>query len=93
MYSMPQKRGNNAPIRRKIAQGKTPTYDWKTVVVEPVKQRKEDQGGTHASPRLHDRRGHLRRLQNGKTCWVKPHKVGDASKGVVFHDYQIKGDA
>ena len=76
--------------RRKMAQGKTPTYDWTTVIVEPVKPRQENQGGTHASPRLHDRRGHLRRLQNGKTCWVKPHKVGDASKGTVFHDYAIK---
>lgn len=77
--------------RRKIAQGKTPTYHWTTVVIEPAKPRQEDKGGTHASPRLHDRRGHLRRLQNGKTCWVKPHKVGDASKGAVFHDYEIKG--
>ncbi|NDH05263.1 hypothetical protein EBX93_04965 [bacterium] len=79
--------------RRKIAQGKMPTYDWTTVIIEPVKARQEDKGGTHASPRLHDRRGHLRRLQNGKTCWVKPHKVGDASKGTVFHDYQIKGQS
>ena len=76
--------------RRKIAQGKTPTYDWTTVVVEPVKPRKEDQGGTHASPRLHDRRGHLRRLKTGKNVWVKSCKVGDASKGAIFHDYAIK---
>ena len=25
----------------------------------------------------------------GKNVWVKPHKVGDASKGYVFHDYQV----
>lgn len=76
--------------RRKIEQGKTPTYDWTTVYVEPVKPRSEDKGGTHASPRLHDRRGHLRRLRSGKNVWVKACKVGDPSKGIVFHDYAIK---
>lgn len=76
--------------RRKIAQGKAPTYDWRTVVIEPVQAKREHQGGTHASPRQHDRRGHLRRLRSGKNVWVRACKVGDASKGVVFHDYQIK---
>ena len=75
--------------RRKIAQGKLPTYDWHTVIIQPAKPRSESQGGTHASPRLHDRRGHIRRLKSGKNVWVKAHKVGDASKGYVFHDYQV----
>ncbi|CAB5220018.1 hypothetical protein UFOVP239_31 [uncultured Caudovirales phage] len=77
--------------RRKIAQGKIPAYDWVTVTVEPAKSKSEHQGGTHASPRLHDRRGHMRRLSNGKTVWVKPCKVGDVTKGIVFHDYEIQG--
>lgn len=76
--------------RRKIAQGKLPTYDWHTVIIQPAKQRSESQGGTHASPRLHDRRGHIRRLKSGKNVWIKAHKVGDASKGYVFHDYKIE---
>jgi len=75
--------------RRKIAEGKLPTYDWHTVIIQPAKPRSEIQGGTHASPRLHDRRGHIRRLKSGKNVWVKAHKVGDASKGYVFHDYQV----
>ena len=50
----------------------------------------EHKGGTHASPRLHDRRGHSRRLPDGRIVWVRPCKVGDASRGVVFHDYQVK---
>ena len=75
--------------RRKIAQGKMPTYDWRTVFVKTAAERSEHKGGTHASPRLHDRRGHLRRLRSGKNVWVKPHKVGDAKLGTIFHDYQI----
>jgi hypothetical protein len=77
--------------RRKIEQGKSPTYDWTTIWIEPAKPRSGGKGGTHASPRLHDRRGHLRRLANGKNVWVKSCKVGDASKGAIFHDYAIKG--
>lgn len=75
--------------KRKIAQGKVPSYDWTTVVIKAVEPKSAPKGGTHASPRQHDRRGHLRRLRTGKNVWVKPHKVGDPSIGVVFHDYQI----
>ena len=75
--------------RRKIAQGKTPTYDWTTVIIKSASERSESKGGTHASPRLHDRRGHIRRLRSGKNVWVKACKVGDASKGSVFHDYVV----
>lgn len=75
--------------RRKIAAGKAPTYDWRTVVIKPAQSKAEPQGGTHASPRLHDRRGHLRRLRSGKNVWVRPCKVGDASLGAVFKDYEV----
>jgi len=76
--------------RRKMQQGKAPTYDWTTVYIEPAKPRSDSKGGTHASPRLHDRRGHLRRLTTGKNVWVKACKVGDASNGAIFHDYKIE---
>jgi hypothetical protein len=76
--------------RRKIAQGKAPTYTWTTVHIKPSAPRSESCGGTHASPRLHDRRGHLRRLRSGRNVWVKPCKVGDAGRGAVWHDYVVK---
>ena len=78
--------------RRKIKQGKAPLYDWRTVVITPCKPQPASQhkGGTHASPRQHDRRGHLRHLRNGKNVWVRPCKVGDPSKGTVFHDYEVR---
>lgn len=82
---------NSFTNRRKISEKKTPTFDWKTVIIEPSKTRNDCLEGTHASPRLHDRRGHLRRLATGKCVWVKACKVGDATKGVVFHDYKIVG--
>jgi len=84
---IPAKRAN---WEKKIRQGNAPTYDWTTVVIEPRKPRSEDQGGTHASPRWHERRGHWRTFKSGKQVWVKNCAVGDKSKGAVFHDYQIK---
>ena len=75
--------------KRKIAAGKQPSYDWRTVVIDGKAINSEHKGGTHASPRLHDRRGHSRRLPDGRIVWVKPCKVGNASLGTVFHDYVV----
>lgn len=75
--------------RKRVAKGLSPFYDWRTVVIEPQKP-SQNLGGTHASPRLHERRGHLRKLKSGKQVWVKSHWVGDGSKGTVFHDYKFK---
>lgn len=75
--------------RKRIAKGKQPLFDWHTVVIEPPKAKSEPLGGTHASPRLHDRRGHWRTLPSKKKVWVKSCKVGNASNGVVFKDYVI----
>ena len=76
--------------KKRIAKGKAPIYEWTTVVIEPPKPKAEPKGGTHASPRLHDRRGHYRKLRSGKLAWVQPCKVGNAAKGTVFKDYKWK---
>lgn len=85
---LPIKRAN---WEKKIRQGKVPTYDWTTIVVEPSKPKNEPQGGTHASPRWHERRGHWRHIKKtGKQVWVKNCEVGDKARGAVFHDYTFK---
>jgi hypothetical protein len=76
---------------KRAAKGKGPVlFDWRTVVITPAQVKRDYQGGTHASPRAHDRRGHWRTYPSGKRGWVKNCKVGDASKGVVFHDYKVQ---
>jgi hypothetical protein len=45
--------------------------------------------GTHASPRLHWRRGHIRHLSD-RTTWVRPTLVGGDEGGTVLHDYRVK---
>jgi hypothetical protein len=77
--------------RKRQAKGKPPmSFDWTLVEIGPVTVKGEGQGGTHASPRLHDRRGHWRTYKaTGKRVWVRDCKVGDASKGMVFKDYKV----
>lgn len=77
--------------QKRIAKGKPPLYDWTTVVLDPIKPIKSEyKGGTHASPRHHERRGHFRRTPSGKQVWVRNHKVGNPANGTVFHDYMVK---
>ena len=74
--------------------GKGPLkFTWHTVTIAPRPDQNERKGGTHASPRLHDRRGHWRTYPSGKKGWVKECKVGSPSKGIVFKDYKIKEQA
>lgn len=44
-------------------------------------------GGTHATPRLHWRRGHTRTYASGAVGWVNAHLVGSRERGVIVHDY------
>lgn len=81
------------PHKANISRGKRglkPLYDWHTIVIEPPKAKNDPQGGTHASPRRHQARGHWRTYKSGKRGWVSECWRGDASKGTVFKDYQIK---
>jgi len=78
--------------QRRIAKGKPPTYDWHTVVIEKPSQPNDPQGGTHASPRRHQCRGHWRNCKSGKRVWVRDCWKGDASKGNVFKDYKVKNE-
>ena len=75
--------------RRKIKEGKLPTYDWHTIEIELPKQKNEYQGGTHATPRRHQVRGYWRTYKSGKRGWVKECWKGDATKGTVFKDYVV----
>lgn len=74
---------------RRAAKGKSPLiYSWHTLQIEPPQERQSHQGGTHATPRLHQRRGHWRSLAGGKRVWVRDCMVGDASRGTVWKDYR-----
>lgn len=46
-------------------------------------------GGSHASPRWHLRRGHWRRLADGRRVFVRECEVGEIARGGVIKDYHV----
>lgn len=60
---------------RRAKSGKLPLFDIHTLTIEAPGRtgpRREHQGGTHASPREHRRRGHIRRMPNGEKKLIFP---------------------
>jgi hypothetical protein len=82
---VPTQRGNHA---KRARQGKPLIFDWHTIEIAPSKPKNESLGGTHASPRQHDRRGHWRNVGTN-LVWVRSCVVGDSAKGSVFKDYLV----
>jgi len=76
---------------RLIKAGKLPLYETKILVVDsaPKTIDKTDLGGTHASPRQHLRRGHIRRYAT-YSIWINNTIVGKASTGKIDKSYEVK---
>jgi hypothetical protein len=86
---IPSHKSNHA---KRARQGKVLMFDWRTIEIAPSRQRDADLGGTHASPRQHDRRGHWRKVGTN-LVWVRACVVGDPAKGSVFKDYVVPGQS
>jgi hypothetical protein len=77
-------------IKRK-RKGKSQFWEWKTVELKSVVTLPSAPlGGTHASPKPHERMGHWRQYKSGRKVFIKAHivnrhKIG--TEGFVFHDY------
>jgi hypothetical protein len=77
--------------KKREASGELPLFTYKTLHINSDEQEKQkgEKMGTHASPRVHLRRGHIRTMANGKSVWVHPCVVGDKAKGIVHKDYSV----
>lgn len=77
--------------RKREAKGKLPFFEYRVLTIRDSGERLiASPGGTeHTSPRFHLRRGHIRRLAGERKTWVRPHTVGEASRGVVVKDYDL----
>lgn len=71
--------------------GKSPLFEHKILTLKPGVSVRDvaPAGGTHSSPRLHWRRGHVRRVGADRVTWIKPHLVGNSHLGVVTKDYEM----
>jgi hypothetical protein len=72
--------------KKRALGGKPPIYSYKVLVLRQGKQHM-NLGGTHESPPIHLRRGHIKRRKTGNFWW-QPCVVGDRKKGVVMKDYR-----
>lgn len=75
-----------------------PHFTYKVLTIDTPANRTGAHGtgqgdGTHASPRLHLRRGHIRRYPSGKLAWVNAHMVGSAEAGTIAKDYRVRNRA
>lgn len=79
--------------KARIASGKQPFFSYKVLTLSAERPggraSADGAGGTHASPRMHLRRGHIRRLEH-KSVWVRAAIVGSAATGVAQKDYVVR---
>ena len=78
--------------KKRNKQKKQPLFSYKTLQISNLN--KISSKSTHGesdrnSPRLHLRRGHIRRYQTGKTTWVNSCVVGNKKEGVIKKDYEV----
>ncbi len=66
-------------------------WTYRIASLDPLTLRRlsETQGGTHAPPRWHIRRGHWRQLIDGRRVFVRECEVGDIARGGVIKDYRV----
>jgi len=81
--------------KKREAKGKLPLFEYHLLKINPALKMPGHvaTGGTHASPRLHWRRGHIRRLSSGELTQVRPCLVGHKSLGRIEKDYVVGGNS
>lgn len=76
---------------RRIKQGKVPFYETKILCVKSTGSEidKSWKGESHASPRQHLRRGHIRRYEE-YSIWINDQVIGKAENGRIDKSYAVK---
>jgi hypothetical protein len=89
-------RKNITPSRQlqasRARKGKKPLFEYKVLVVpDAFGDGVEGSGNIHGrnSPRSHLRRGHIRRLGEGRVVWVQACMVKGGTPGIVVKDYSL----
>jgi hypothetical protein len=76
--------------KQRAKKGRPPIFEYRIVEIPAwAKAKAEGLGGTHASPRLHWRRGHERRLGEDRKTFVHACLVGVAENGFIHKDYAV----
>lgn len=79
-------------LKRSKEKGQFPVFsDWTLHIIPSEKEQGEHTGGSHASPRTHLRRGHIREYRPGLFTWVQDTIVG-AGPIEVRKDYEVRSN-
>lgn len=78
---------------KRVKKGKLP-LDSYHVLVLPGAEREESLGGESnpQGPRAHWRRGHIRRLGDGRVIWIRHALVGNREQGAVRKEYRVEAE-
>lgn len=78
-------------MRKRQKNGREPLYTYRILQLSQQTERNQGigLGYERTGPRVHWRRGHLRRLQTGQVIWVRPAIVGNAEHGLVDKTYLL----
>jgi len=79
--------------KSRIKSGKLPLHEYKILGIgqEFYRLPAPNSGRTKNAPRMHRRRGHVRRYADGKTTWVRHSIVNAGAKGSVDKSYKVIG--
>jgi len=80
----------SAVAKMRASKKRLPIFSTWTLHIRPDAKQGRDLGGTHAPPRVHLRRGHIRQYKPGLFTWVQPCVVGRKDRGVVHKDYSLE---
>lgn len=88
-----EQRPDEKRARMRRMRGKKPLFTYKIITITGKRKIPEaNQGGTHASPVTHLRRGHWRNYKSGKRAWVKA-TIINGPDGMVAKDYRVESRA
>lgn len=78
--------------KARLRRGKRPLFSFWTLSIDLDRgpANNNSSGGSHASPRLHLRRGHARQFSPGRWTWVNAHAVGNKESGMVHKSYKSR---
>jgi hypothetical protein len=82
---------SNALNKKRSEAGKQPFFSYHVLDIRGDRRESEvsHNGGTHASPRVHLRRGHIRKHPSAGNIWVNACVVGNKELGMVAKDYRV----
>ncbi|MEI7836952.1 MAG: hypothetical protein WCK05_11170, partial [Planctomycetota bacterium] len=75
----------------RLARPASTLFDYHILTIRPNAEHGPpgDRGGSHASPRTHLRRGHIRRHPTAGRVWVNSTLVNPSALGSVNKDYAV----